>query len=311
MSEKSLSLARLFNGPFLGLIIWIIGFAMSGMGGHEFLTSLRCAKQPAQVSVAELAHVGPAGNDYVSLTDFEVAWNGYLCFRDEQGRWQSCDVPLRVAGSAAPPRVLLRVYQPQNEEHLRQLLSGPQLTGIVTGRGLGGDCAATLAAYNPGIDPGACWIVGFNHKPTDPRLMGGVFILGLGLFTLSFLLFAHCRQRSSPEQSVQRAMSPLLMLVEGVHFLADRLPAGSGRICGAIALVPSAAIAIWGGWKFWLASQVSAGEAHMGAEILGIVAVDFGFSLAVVALSFMLAKPRTDDAAEQNAALSYGSAIQA
>src|SRR5262245_14069646 len=117
---------RIFSAQFVGLLVWIIGLAMSVMGGHEFLTSARCGSTPAPLTVAELAHAGPAGNDYVRLSDFEIAWNGYVCFRDEHGRWTSCDVPLRVAGSGAPPRVLLRVYQPQNDEHLRELLSGRQ-----------------------------------------------------------------------------------------------------------------------------------------------------------------------------------------
>src|SRR5262245_44286293 len=163
-TQPQISPLAVFNGSFVGLIALIVGFATSLIGGHELLTSLRCGKAPARATVAELGRHGPVAGDYVQLSDFEIEWQGYLYWTDENGRWTSCDVPLRVVGSAAPPRVLARVYGVNGDADLRRVLAGSELTGIVTGRGLYGQSAAALASYNPGIEPAACWIVSVNRK---------------------------------------------------------------------------------------------------------------------------------------------------
>jgi len=287
---------RIFNGSFLGLIAWLVGFVMTGIGGHELLTALRCGKTPAPVTVAELAHRGPTTNDYVALREFEIQWSGYVYCQNERGEWASCDVPLRVAGSEAPPRVLVRAYNVRNEDELRKRLAGEALTGIVTARGLYGAFGAALSAYNPGIDPAACWIVTHNRQPADARLLGLVFGGGVALFSLGIFLFVYARPRNSPHQAVLRMMSPLLILVEGLHALADFLPPGSRRICGALLLPPTAALATWGGYRLWQVAQIGAAEAGMGAEILAILALDFGVSLALVAISFLLIEPKSENA---------------
>ena len=289
---------RVFSGSLLGLIAWIVGFAMSGIGGHELLTSLRCGSQPTPLTVAELANRGPTGGDYVTLRDFEFQWNGYVYCQDEHGQWTSCDVPLRVTGSEAPPRVLVRTYGVRNEQELRNQLASRELTGVVTSRGLFGEFGAALAAYNPGIDPAACWIVNVSERPHDAKLLGAIFAGGVGLFTLGIFLFAYVRPSKSPHDAVLRMMSPLIVVVEGLHALANLLPAGSGRICGAIVFASTAALATWGGFRLWQLSRASAGDSGMGVEILSILALDFGVSLALVALSYMFLAPRPELPAE-------------
>ncbi|HZN34635.1 MAG TPA: hypothetical protein VFB80_12495 [Pirellulaceae bacterium] len=291
-TQPQISPLAVFNGSFLGLIALIIGFATSFIAGHELLTSLRCGASPSPASVAELAQHGPTAGDYVRLNDFEVEWQGYIYWPGEDGRWTFCDVPLRVAGSAAPPRVLARVYGAANDAELRRLMAGSELTGIVSGHGIRGEGAAALASYNPGMDPGACWIVSINRHPADSRLLGGIFAAGVGIFTLSMFLFVYCRPRATPEQAVLKMMSPLLIMVEGLHALSDWLPAGSRRICGAVLFAPGAALAAWGGYGLWQAARASAAEVGAGPEILAILALDFGVALALVALSFVFVEPK-------------------
>jgi hypothetical protein len=292
MSEKPQIPARaVFNGSFFGIIAWIVGVAMTGIGGHELLTSLRCGDAPTAMTVAELAHQGPKMSDFVTLTDFEPNWDGYVTCQDEDGRWTTADVPLRPAGSAAPPRVLIRVRLASSEEELRNRLAGQELSGVITGRGLFGEFGGALAAGNPGIDPAACWIVTLGKSPLDVTMLSAVFVGGISLFTLSMFLFVYARPKQGPEQAVLRAMSPLLLLVEGLHALADFLPSGSRRACGMVLFPPTAALAAWGGYQLWDIAQIGVTEAGVGIEILAIIAVDFGVSLALVALSFLLVEP--------------------
>ena len=286
-----------FGTSFLAIIALIVGLMMSVIGGHELLTALRCGDAPIPMSVAQLATQGPTTSDFVSLSDFEIQWDGYVYWMDEQGRWTSCDVPLRAAGSSAPPRVLIRVCHAQNESDVRHALAGSELTGIVTGRGLFAEYGATLAQYNPGIDPAACWIVTLGKEPFDARALAGIVFGGMTLLTLGVFLFVYVKPANTPAQATLRMMSPLIVLVEGLHALADKLPL-SRRTCGLFLFPPTAALATWGGFQLWEAVQTGSATSAFGVEVPGILALDFGVAFALVALSFLLVEPKEQETAE-------------
>ena len=285
------SFTGIFNSSFVAIVLWLVGFVMAAIGGHELLTALRCKDVPAPTTVAELANRGPIKGDYVTLTDFDIDWDGYVYWQDENGRWTMCHVPLWAAGSAAPPRVLVSVGGAQSEADLHAMLGSTELPGVVTGRGLSGEYAAALAAFNPRIDPAACWIVTLNKQPASSLLLGGIVLAGCGLFTLANFLLVYVRQPPSPSQATLRMMSPLIMVVDGLHALSDRLPAGSRRTCGLV-LTPLCLVAVaWGGYQFWQLAGISSGEAGFGGELWAILALLFGGSFAAIGASFLLVQP--------------------
>src|SRR5688572_5940255 len=98
-TSSQVPFTSILSSSFLAIILWLIGFVMAGIGGHELLTALRCGDEPAPITVAELAHRGPTQGDYVTLTDFDINWDGYVYWQDEHGNWTTCDVPLWAAGS--------------------------------------------------------------------------------------------------------------------------------------------------------------------------------------------------------------------
>ena len=286
-TQPQVPFTAIFGGSFLAIIALAIGLVMSIISGSELITSLRCGEQPAATTVAELANRGPKSG-WLTLRDYEIQWDGYIYWADEQGQWTTCDVPLRAAGSQAPPRVLLRVGQVRSDAELRQVLAREELTGVVTGRGLHGEYGAPLAANNPGIDPAACWIVMLDKRPVNPLLLGGLFAAGLALFTSANFLLVYVRQPSSPAQASLRVMSPLIMVVDGLHMLSDRLPRGSRWVCGLVLLPAMIGLSSWSGLRLWQILQGTAGESPFGAELLPIVGLNFGISFALIAVSFLL-----------------------
>jgi hypothetical protein len=306
-TQPQIPLSSIFSSSLLAIIAWVFGLVMSIVGGHEMLTALRCGDTPVPMTAAQLGAQGPSTSDFVTLSDYELHWDGYVYWQDEQGRWTSCDVPLKAAGSSAPPRVLIRVCNAQSEADLRAALEGKELTGIVTGRGLFGEYGAALASYNPGIDPAACWIVTLGKQPLDPTLLSGIFAGGVALFALGIFLFVYVKPRKGPEQAALRMMSPLILVVDGLHALADWLPLPSRRVCGLVLFPPFAALAAWGSYRLWTAVQpgTSTVAAALGVEFPAILAVDFGVSFALVALSFVLVE-RPDNSARETTGAALG-----
>jgi hypothetical protein len=290
-TSSQVPFTSILSSSFLAIILWLIGFVMAGIGGHELLTALRCGDEPAPITVAELAHRGPTQGDYVTLTDFDINWDGYVYWQDEHGNWTTCDVPLWAAGSEAPPRVLVRAAGARSEADLHTMLNSAELSGIVTGRGLHGEYAAALAAFNPGIDPAACWIVHLNKQPASAAMLGGIVLAGFALFTLANFLLVYVRQPTSPTQVTLRMMSPLIMVVDGLHALSDRLPAGSRRTCGLVLSPVCLAAVAWSGYRLWQLANVSSGDAGFGGDILPIFALLFGGCFALIGLSFLLVQP--------------------
>jgi hypothetical protein len=281
-------LKSIFNTSFAGLIFLLIGVAMSIIAGHELLVSLRCGEQPTAITCAELTQRGRPASDFVTLTEFVPNWDGSIWCQDDRGQWATADVPLAVAGSAAPPAVVVRIHQPQSDEHLRGRLQVAGLTGVITGRGMYGDYGARLADFNPGIDPAACWIISLDRRPASPALVGAIAAAGVGLFTLSMLLFVFVRPPASPEQATIRMMSPLVLLIEGLHALADRLPLPSHCVRGAVLLPAGMALATYGGWRLIEIVQSTDPSASPDLGILPILLLDCGVALSSIALAFLL-----------------------
>src|SRR5262245_11163379 len=269
------------------LIVWLLGMFASAFGGHELLTSYRCGASPSRIQCAELARRGPPGNDFITLTNFTPKLDGYVYYQDEHGHWCNANVPL-VADGEATPQVIVHVQQPQNDQHLRDALTKAEITGVITSRGLFREPSNALVGYNPGMDPGLCWVLTLDAHPYDKRTLSLVFFAGLALFTASIWMFVE-KHKPAPNGQMSGGihMSPLLVLVDGLHALARWLPLPGRRACGAVLLPFAAALAAYGGYLF---VKLSAPQTvtQVGTEILCIGSLDMGVSLTVVALSFLL-----------------------
>jgi len=273
---------------FAALIVWLLGMFASAFGGHELLTSYRCGTSPSKIACADFAHRGPPGNDFITLTNFTPRLDGYIYYQDEHGHWIDANVPL-VADGDALPSVIVHVQQPQNDQHLRDALSKQEITGVVTSRGLFREPSAALVNYNPGMDPGSCWVLTLDAHPYDKRTLCLVFFAGLALFAASIWMFVE-KHKPSPHGQPSASMvhmSPLLVLVDGLHALANWLPLPSRRVRGAVLLPFAAALAAYGGYLFVkLAAPQTVTQ--VGAEVLCIGSLDMGVALMIVALSFLL-----------------------
>jgi hypothetical protein len=95
-----------------------------------------------------------------------------------------------------------------------------------------------------------------------------------------------------PGDAVLARMSPLLMLVNGLHALGRwlRLPR---RPCGAVLLPLAVALTAYGGYLFAALTAPQA-VAQFGPEILAIGAIQLGTSLLVVAGCLLLLKRPTE-----------------
>jgi hypothetical protein len=266
------------------MILWIVGFACSGLGANELLTALRCGNAPRSIDCARLASSGPPETVFITLTSFKPNWDGYALYQDEHGRWINADVPL-VADGETTPRVIAHVAQPLNAQNLQKMLSGPELTGLVTGRGAG-DSSAILASQNPGMDPGSCWVVELGGHPFDKKLMSLVFVGGLALFAASIWMLVEKYRPGKPRQSTLEIMSPLLMFFNGLHALGRRLPC-SRCTRGAVLLPLAIAVMTYGACLFvrLIAPQT---VTQLGTFLLCIIALQIGASLLAVACSFLL-----------------------
>jgi hypothetical protein len=284
---------RFVDLTFAGLFVWLIGFLMAGLSGMELLTALRCSAEPTPISCAALGAKGPPGSHYITLTGFTPKYDGYIYWPDEQsGKWCSVQIPLLDGISPQPPAVAT-VFHVSDEVALREVLSQGELTGTLTQLGMRGEGAAAIAAYNPGVDPSACWLLQVGGKPQDRTLMAGLFVGGIALHTVAIFLFARPRPADcQPSAMAFAAMSPLLIVVSALHDLARRLPL-SRRMWGALLLPPAMALAAFGGLQFWHAAQASA-DVAMESELIGIGGLVFGVSFALLALSFLVLKPKED-----------------
>jgi hypothetical protein len=278
---------------FAALIMWLLGFVASGIGGHELLTSLRCGTAPSRIECGELARSGPPDNDFITLTNFTPKLDSYIAFQEE-GHWTAADVPL-VAEGQATPEVIVHVQMPQSDGHLRDLLSGPEITGIITSRGLFREDSNTLAGYNPGMEPNACWVITLNERPHDRGLLSLIFVGGLALFGASIWVFVEKHRPYKLGESVLPVMSPLIMTVDGLHRLANWLPLPSRRVCGAVLVTVSVTAVAYGGYLF-LSLTSPRTQMHIGTELLCLAALELGVAIATVGLSFLLIERRPADA---------------
>jgi hypothetical protein len=236
----------------------------------------------------------PRAADFVTLTNFTAKLDGYIYYQDEHGHWTNASVPL-VADGDQMPGVIVRVQQPQNDQHLRDALSKREITGVVTSRGMFHGPSEALVSYNPGMDPGSCWVLTLDAHPYDKRTLCLVFFAGLALFTASIWMFVEKHKPAPHGQSSGGIhMSPLLVLIDGLHALANWLPLPNRRVCGAVLLPFAAALAAYGGYLFvTLAAPQTVTQ--VGTEVLCIGSLDMGVSLTVVALSFLLLdRPEAD-----------------
>jgi len=271
------------------LVLWLLGFIASALSADQLLTSLRCGKAPRTIDCAELVRGGPPQTVFVTLTSFKPNWDGSVFQPDEQGRWISAEVPL-VADGETTPHVIARVALahvagPLNDQNLKIALSKPELTGLISGRGLG-DSSAVLASQNPGMDPASCWVVDLGAHPLDKNLMRLAFVAGLAVFAASIWMFVEKYRPGKPGEQVLEFMSPLVMFFKGLHALGRRLPY-SRVTCGAILLPLAVAAIIYGSYLFVrLAAPQTVTQ--FGTEVLCIVVLQVGVALLVVAGSFLL-----------------------
>lgn len=270
---------------FAAVILWLFGFIFSGVGADQLLTSLRCGDSPRKIDCAQLAESGPPGSDFITLTNFKPNLDGYIYWQDERGNWTSADVPLFDTGGDTP-RVIVRFQQPHNADNLRNAVSQPEITGLVKGRGLFPEPAAMMTHYNPGMDPGSCWIVALGERPYDKRLVTLAFVGGLALLTASIWILVEKYRPGKPGASVLPHMSPLLMLFGGLHALARYIPL-SRRACGVVLLPIAAAFVVYGGYRF---VELAAPRTvlQMSAELYCIGAIQIGVSMLVLSGSFLL-----------------------
>lgn len=283
--------ARNQQWGFAGLILWLLGFLFSFFGAHELLTSLRCGATPRKIDCAQLARGGPPGTAFVTLTNYSPNLNGYIYCQDQQGHWTSADVPLLADGEDTP-RVIVHIQQPHSADNLQNALASPELTGTITGRGVFAESSAILVNYNPGMQPETCWILQLNGHPFDKTTMSLVFFGGVALLTLSMWMFVEKTGPGEPGDVVLARMSPLLMLVNGLHALGRWLSLPR-RPCGAVLLPFAVAVTAYGAYLFAALTAPHA-VAQFGPEILAIGAIQMGVSLLVVAGCLLMLKPRTE-----------------
>ncbi len=271
---------------FIALFIWLAGFLMSILGGHELATTLQCGSEPATMACAELAQHGPTGSHYLRLTDFEPDLQGSLEWSDQGGRIERVEVPLLVKDSEQPARVIVRDYQPGSWADVEARLSAGELTALVVGHGvLNKQDAAMFASHNPGMNPAACWIISIDKVPGNPAILCGVVAAGVGLFSLSIVLFVLRRPVRGRDMLI--AMSPLVTLVDAMHSLADWLPLPS-RFIRAVFLLPAGiALASYGGYRYWLDATSPHAAVGMDAAFLPIILLDLGAAMVAVGFAYL------------------------
>ena len=270
--------------PLGVIIVWFAGIMMGVMGGATLLQSLRSGNSPAEVTCARLGSMGPPGTHYVTLSEFTARWDGALSWTNEEGRCAYVLVPLGDR-QQTPANVIAKVYWPESEQFVRQMLSQPKMTGMIEHRGLDGDSCANLSRANPGLDPEKCWVVHAEAKPYDARWMGLVFLAGIALHAASLFLFARPRPEGQPSMALPM-MSPILMLVDGLHALANALPL-SRRMWGVMILPPAFALFAYGGYQF---VQLALGNviATEAGDLLASFLVVAGSSFSILALAFLV-----------------------
>jgi len=168
-------------------------------------------------------------------------------------------------------------------------VSAGELTVLVVGRGV--FCqqdAAMFTTLNPGMNPAACWIVSLDKVPGNPAILGGVLAAGVGLFSLSIVLFVLRRPVRAGQQAVLFAMSPLVTFVDAMHSLAAWLPLPSRFIRGAILLPTGTALATYAGYRYWLCATAPGAAVGMDAAFLPIALLDLGAALGAVGFVFLL-----------------------
>lgn len=273
--------------PLGAMIVWFAGMMMGVFGGATLLQSLRSGDWPTEVSCAMLGSMGPPGSHYVTLTDFSANWDGSLSWTNDEGRCAYMLIPL-CDRQQAPANVIAKVYWPESEQIVQQMLSQPTMSGMIEQRGLDGDSCLRLASANPGLDPEKCWVVHAGAKPYDVRWMSLVFLAGIALHTASLYLFALPRPQGQPSMALPM-MSPLLTLVDGLHALANWLPI-SRRTWGLILAPPAVAVAAYGGYQF---IQLALGNeiATEAGDALASFAILVGSSFALLALAFLVTEP--------------------
>src|SRR5262249_19669775 len=149
-----------------------------------------------------------------------------------------------------------------------------------------------LVNYNPGMQPETCWIVQLNGHPFDKSTMSLVFFGGMALLSVSMWMFVEKTGPGEPGDVVLARMSPLLMLVNGLHALGRWLGLPR-RPCGAVLLPLAIALTAYGGYQF-AALTAPQTIAQFGPELLAIGAVQLGMSLLVVASCLLLLKRPTE-----------------
>jgi hypothetical protein len=276
------------------LIVWFAGIMMGVMGGATLLQSLRSGDSPTEVTCARLGRLGPPGSHYVTLTQYSARWEGSLSWTNDKGRCTYVLVPLCDRDQSLA-NVLAKVYWPESEDSVRQMLSQPTLSGMIEQRGLDGDSCANLSRANPGLDPEKCWVFHPGGKPYDVRWMSLLFLAGIALHTASLFLFALPRPQGQTAMVVSM-MVPLIALVDGLHALANRLPL-SRRMWGVILMPPSVAVAAYGGYQY---SQLALGNAIAteAGDLLASFAIVMGSSFSILALAFLVTEPPVAAAVE-------------
>jgi hypothetical protein len=269
---------------------FLMGWALTAVPLIELCTFGHAAETPHELTCHQLGLSGPGDNLHVTLTRFTPCWCGYTTLSDENGHWQSAQVPLAPVGPdgrpAGPPGVVVYVGGVHNEAELRQALAGDRLTGVVTSRGRFGESTSLLRQLNPGMDPERCFSLSLSTLPLGPALWYGLAALGLVLFTAAVFLFTFVKP--AEQLMYPMNMSPLVLLVRGLHQLADHLPLPDRRVCGLFVFVAAAPL------LGWAVPPLASGEAlafeTSEGWLFGLgAALDFGVAFAALGLYLLLA----------------------
>ena len=83
-----------------GVVLLLIGLAVTCVATDDLRHALHCRTEPEEVPAAELPGRPTEGNAYITLSAFTYHWDGILTFREEQGPdWNEVWIPITPAGT--------------------------------------------------------------------------------------------------------------------------------------------------------------------------------------------------------------------
>ncbi len=196
------------------LLLFVAGVALLYVGYNEWRLASGAGDAPVRMTCAQLEASGPGANPYVSIGNFVLMQDAFVCkYRPSDPKYfVTCWLPAVAAGNATTQpamrlpsgangspaairgrdiRVLVKSTQAHNTAEVAALSDRPRLEGVVVNRieSLTAEEKDLLAQSYPGLNFDKCWILEEGRKPLGtwrPMLfmVGGASALFFGVTSL-------------------------------------------------------------------------------------------------------------------------------